>query len=81
MLCVHVAQSFSVLVSHVKYPVLCACSLSVYSNSFSLTENYNINTDMVSLSGFSSGGYMAVQFHVAFSKLLMGVGILAGGMQ
>ena len=30
-------------------------------------------------SGISSGGYMAVQFHVAYSSLVMGVGVLAGG--
>ena len=31
------------------------------------------------MSGFSSGGYFAVQFHVAFSKSIMGVGAVAGG--
>ena len=33
-----------------------------------------------SISGLSSGGYMAVQFHVAFSETLRGAGITAGGM-
>ncbi|HSA82811.1 MAG TPA: hypothetical protein VLE23_18485, partial [Geminicoccaceae bacterium] len=32
-----------------------------------------------SVSGLSSGAYMAGQFHVAFSELLVGVGIVAGG--
>jgi len=31
------------------------------------------------VSGFSSGGYFSVQLHVAFSKEIMGAGILAGG--
>lgn len=32
-----------------------------------------------SVSGISSGGYMAVQFHVSFSATLRGAGITAGG--
>lgn len=33
----------------------------------------------VSVSGLSSGGYMAVQFDVAYSDLVTGAGIIAGG--
>ncbi|MDB5936206.1 MAG: Polyhydroxybutyrate depolymerase [Massilia sp.] len=33
----------------------------------------------VSVSGISSGGYMAVQFHVAFSASVIGAGVVAGG--
>jgi poly(3-hydroxybutyrate) depolymerase len=33
----------------------------------------------VTVSGISSGGYMAVQFHVAHSSVVKGVGVLAGG--
>jgi poly(3-hydroxybutyrate) depolymerase len=33
----------------------------------------------VTVSGVSSGGYMAVQFHVAHSELVKGVGAIAGG--
>jgi poly(3-hydroxybutyrate) depolymerase len=33
----------------------------------------------VTVSGISSGGYMAVQFHVAHSSAVKGVGVLAGG--
>lgn len=32
-----------------------------------------------SVSGLSSGAYMAVQFHVSFSATLRGAGITAGG--
>lgn len=40
---------------------------------------YNIDKNGISVSGISSGGYMAQQFHTAHSESLMGVGILAGG--
>lgn len=33
----------------------------------------------VSVSGISSGGYMAVQFHVAYSASVKGAGVVAGG--
>jgi poly(3-hydroxybutyrate) depolymerase len=37
------------------------------------------NVSEVSVSGVSSGGYMAVQFHVAHSKIVHGAGVLAAG--
>jgi hypothetical protein len=40
---------------------------------------YNIDLAQTSLSGVSSGGYMAVQFHVAHSSIVRGVGVIAGG--
>src|ERR1700751_4545651 len=41
--------------------------------------SFNIDTNHISVSGLSSGGYMAVQFEVAFSSILKGAGIIAGG--
>ena len=41
--------------------------------------SFLVDTNGISISGISSGGYFAVQFHVAFSKTIMGAGILAGG--
>ena len=38
-----------------------------------------MDSNAISISGLSSGGYFAVQFHVAFSKTIVGAGILAGG--
>ena len=32
-----------------------------------------------SVSGISSGGFMAVQFHVAHSRIVRGAGVIAGG--
>ena len=36
-------------------------------------------TNDVTVSGISSGGYMAVQFQVAYSSVVRGAGIVAGG--
>jgi poly(3-hydroxybutyrate) depolymerase len=38
-----------------------------------------IDLPQTSVSGLSSGAYMAGQFHVAFSSILVGVGMVAGG--
>lgn len=41
---------------------------------------YNVSVATVSVSGLSSGGYMAAQMHVAYSKTIRkGAGIIAGG--
>ena len=42
-------------------------------------SGYNVDASQTSVSGLSSGGYMAVQFEVAFSSLVRGAGIIAGG--
>jgi hypothetical protein len=39
----------------------------------------NVDPDAISVSGLSSGGFMAAQFQVAFSRTVMGAGVLAGG--
>ena len=41
--------------------------------------SYTIDMDGISVSGVSSGGYMAQQFHVAHSATVTGAAILAGG--
>jgi len=38
-----------------------------------------VDPSQVTVSGMSSGGYMAVQFHVAYSELVAGAGVLAAG--
>ena len=41
---------------------------------------YNVSVNDVSVSGLSSGAYMAAQMHVAYSKTIKkGAGIVAGG--
>jgi hypothetical protein len=41
--------------------------------------SFNVDINETSVSGLSSGGYMAVQFHVAHSSIIKGAGIIAGG--
>lgn len=61
--------------------------LSVFVISFSTTAlsattelpALNALPDESSISGLSSGAFMAAQFHVAYSKDLVGAGIVAGG--
>lgn len=66
-------------------PVLLA-ALALASGAFaqtrSLTElgaRLDLDRDRITLSGVSSGGYMAQQFHVAHSAQVSGVGIIAAG--
>jgi poly(3-hydroxybutyrate) depolymerase len=40
---------------------------------------YHIDLQQTSVSGLSSGGFMAVQFHLAFSSIMKGAAIFAGG--
>lgn len=42
-------------------------------------SSYNVNIKQTSVSGVSSGAYMAVQFAVAKSSFITGVGAIAGG--
>jgi poly(3-hydroxybutyrate) depolymerase len=39
----------------------------------------DIDPSKVTVSGLSSGGFMAVQMHVAYSSVFSGAGIFAGG--
>ncbi len=41
--------------------------------------SFDVNAERTSVSGLSSGAYMAGQFHVAFSGTVIGAGIVAGG--
>ncbi|MEN0057231.1 MAG: prolyl oligopeptidase family serine peptidase [Bdellovibrio sp.] len=43
-------------------------------------SSYNIDPAGITISGVSSGGYMAVQMQVAFSKTFAGAGSVAGGV-
>jgi hypothetical protein len=42
-------------------------------------HRYNVDPNSITVSGVSSGGYMANQVHVAFSKHVIGAGIVAAG--
>ena len=49
------------------------------STSRKLGPVSNLGRTAITVSGLSSGGFFAHQFHVAFSKLVQGAGIIAGG--
>ena len=49
------------------------------SSSHHLPSDLRFDADSVTVSGLSSGGFFAHQFHIAFSSLVTGAGILAGG--
>lgn len=42
-------------------------------------NGYYVNKSAISVSGISAGGFMAVQYQIAFSSDIMGSGIVAGG--
>ena len=42
-------------------------------------RDWTADLSATSVSGISSGGYMAVQFHIAHSATVIGAGVLAGG--
>eukprot|EP01100_Stratorugosa_tubuloviscum_P007087 TRINITY_DN2982_c4_g1_i1.p1 TRINITY_DN2982_c4_g1~~TRINITY_DN2982_c4_g1_i1.p1 ORF type:complete len:333 (-),score=151.03 TRINITY_DN2982_c4_g1_i1:70-1068(-) len=44
-----------------------------------LIESYFVDTNAISTSGFSSGAFFAVQYHIAYSSQLTGAAIFAGG--
>lgn len=60
---------------------LFAVSLPIAAETASLASvpSLDIDTDSISLSGISSGAFMAHQFHVIHSRHIKGVGIVAGG--
>jgi len=38
-----------------------------------------VDRSKISVSGFSAGGMMSTQMHVAYSSVIMGAGIISGG--
>lgn len=57
--------------------VVCVVSLLVHADS--RLKGYNVDASSITVSGVSSGGFMAVQLHVAFSSFIRGVGVVAAG--
>ncbi len=58
-----------------------ACALFLYAVSATAQPlpRLGATTHDVTVSGVSSGGYMAVQFQIAYSGIVRGAGIVAGG--
>ena len=58
---------------------LALSAATVTSASANTVPPLNLNTDTITVSGLSSGGYMANQFHMAYSDWVKGAGIIAAG--
>lgn len=59
------------------------CLLAVLAAPAAAQErlpSLQIDPDKVSVSGISSGAFMANQVHIAHSELIMGAGLVAGGL-
>src|SRR5689334_25167617 len=57
----------------------CAMRSALGAPSAEHLPAFAANVSAISVSGVSSGGYMAVQFHVAHSAIVRGAGVLAAG--
>ena len=54
-------------------------SCAVFADEAPKLAGYQADLSQTSVSGLSSGAFMTAQFHVAYSDLLEGAGIIAGG--
>ena len=55
-------------------------SLSIHAGvAAPMLGSYNVDPDRISVSGFSAGGFFAMQLGVAYSSVFRGVGIFSGG--
>ena len=59
--------------------LLAACSQEPSNASLSAQARMQIDTSNISVSGLSSGGYMAAQFHLSHADIVKGAGIIAAG--
>lgn len=64
-----------------RFPSVLLATLALGTPTASAQDlaTYNIDPRGITVSGVSSGGYMAVQLHVAWSKMFSGVASIAGG--
>lgn len=69
------------LISRAFRPLLLAAlaGLALPATAATPLRSYAIDRNRISVSGLSSGAFMAGQMHVAFSDRLVGAGIVAGG--
>jgi hypothetical protein len=58
----------------------CSENTNAANNDGNLSQKLiSVNTEEITLSGLSSGGYMATQFHLSHAEIINGVGIIAAG--
>src|ERR1700757_2141981 len=53
--------------------------VSGHAQTVSPLNAYNVNPNTVTVAGVSSGGFMAVQLQVAYSRSIFGTAVFAGG--
>lgn len=58
--------------------VAICCTTAVFATTTSALPKLTLSPD-ITVSGLSSGGYMAAQYHLAFSKQVQGAAIIAAG--
>jgi poly(3-hydroxybutyrate) depolymerase len=58
---------------------LALAPVSTLAATAAALPSYQVDEKQTSVSGLSSGAFMATQFHVAYSSTLVGAGIVAGG--
>ncbi|MBV8093125.1 MAG: hypothetical protein JO212_19860 [Acetobacteraceae bacterium] len=66
----------------VSYTTIAAASAAVLFGGAVAADplpTFNVDRSQTSVSGLSSGAFMAVQFHTAYSADIMGAGVVAGG--
>jgi poly(3-hydroxybutyrate) depolymerase len=76
----HQHSQFSKLFTYIRTG-LCLLPLALASaqaNAVTLGA-YNVKLDQTSVSGISAGANMAVQFGIAYSSIIKGVGVISGG--
>jgi len=56
-----------------------AASVSMTFCAYADLPGLALDTNKITVSGLSSGGYMATQFHIAYSEWVSGAGIVAAG--
>ncbi|WP_088328352.1 PHB depolymerase family esterase [Lacimicrobium sp. SS2-24] len=59
--------------------LLMAATLGLSAQAMAQLPQLKLDIDAITVSGLSSGGYMATQFHVAHSDWVSGAGIIAAG--
>ena len=59
--------------------LLCVTKANNAPNKAPKLSRYNVDASKITVSGLSSGAFFAVQFHIAYSKIIGGVGVIAGG--
>ncbi|MGS2721626.1 extracellular catalytic domain type 2 short-chain-length polyhydroxyalkanoate depolymerase [Paraglaciecola aestuariivivens] len=67
------------LILAVSIAITLSDSIAKSSKGKDLNNGLNLKTNTISVSGLSSGGYMANQLHLAFSDWINRVGIIAAG--